>query len=208
MAAGPIKWSKSKNNFIEYFHNKVISTDAELKRSFTLDELLEKYEKDNDFKEFIDLQENKKQDKFIEQCKKGFSKLIEKNPDHQSYAGKIGGLKGGKAGHASMLAKYGEGEYKKIMKARLYDNIPDKKAFHTAGQSVSSKNMASKRDEVLIPIINSLPKNEWFDVDVLKDACKGSPILSTKFKILYYHNDKITSNGARGSNIRYKIIAK
>ena len=206
MASGPIKWRKSKKDFIESFHNRVIRSAPELKRSFTLEQLLEKYETDNDFKELVDSQNKEKEDKFIAHQKYAFSQLIENNPDHQSYAGKIGGPKGGKACHESMIARYGEDGYKKIMKSR-YDSRDNTK-FHSEGGITTGKIKAAKRDVVLIPIINSLPKNEWFDVNVLKAACKDSPLLNSKMKILLYHKDKITTNAARGSNVRYKIIAK
>jgi hypothetical protein len=206
MAAGPLNWTKSKENFIEYFYNQVVCKNPELRKT-DVNIWLEKYENDNKFKELIDSKNVERLEKFIAHQKYAFQCLLEKNPDNQSYAGKIGGPKGAVATEKVEREKHGD-DYNKVMKARLYDNIPDKKAFHTAGQSVSSKNIASKRDAVLIPIINSLPKNEWFDVNVLKATCKDSPILNSKMKIILYHKDKIMTNGGRGANIRYKIIAK
>ena len=78
-------WLKSNEDFIKNLYKKVRASNSDL--SYTsIDIWLEKYENDNKFRELIDSKNVEKLEKFIAHQKYAFQCLLEKNPDHQSYA--------------------------------------------------------------------------------------------------------------------------
>ena len=140
MASAPLKWNKSKENFIEYLYNQVVSKDPELRKT-DLSIWLEKYENDNKFKKLVDSKNIEKLERFIAHQKYAFQCLLEKNPNHQSYAGKIGGPLGGEATWEKLVDEYGEEDAKQIVADRLYNSQDDewKAEFHSKGGNTTQE---------------------------------------------------------------------
>lgn len=82
---------------------------------------------------------------FIEHQKKAFQGVLEKNPNHQSYAGKIGGPLGYAAMFANLVELLGSeeaaNEYIKERASTMYENTSDewKAEFHSKGGTTTQE---------------------------------------------------------------------
>ena len=143
----------------------------------------------------------------IEHQKKAFAKVLENNPDHQSYAGKIGGTIGGVNAAANEREKYGE-EYNAVMKSRLYDNLKNKEEFHKKGQAAAVANQAKKRNAILAPYYDKIPKDVWITAKELDNVFEGCEILDAGFKFRKYFPHLVKHNGIRGIHSKYMFETK
>ena len=129
---------------------------------------------------------------------------------YQSEMGKIGGPLGGKAVAANLIAELGEEGYKKLMKSQLYDNVKDKKAFHSAGGKKTTDMRKAEAMELCRRILDRLPIGEWFGVEEYEVACNAEGKAKTYFNDVrrFHFPDVIESNGARGKYAKCIIHKK
>lgn len=92
-------------------------------------------------KEFDNTKWSKMTDSQIKSANGGALSPKRYDSEYQREMSKRGAVKGATTSEANQREKYGD-EYNNVMKSRLYDNIKNKKAFHSKGAKTSGKHLS------------------------------------------------------------------
>ena len=135
-------------------------------------------------------------------------------PRYDSEYQKVQGIKGGavraKLVRDRQIAEMGYDGYCKWKKENGYDKFTDekKKEFHSLGGVTTSENKRIARDILLLPFVDFIPKDIWIKKSEIIKAFEGCEVNGAVHKFMCYHQDKFSTNGARGTNVRYLFETK